>query len=56
MKTEGKCKALIVSGCLSERYQKEFLEALPEVDGIIGISAWDRITECVSSALSGNKP
>lgn len=56
LKTEGKLKALIVAGCLSERYKDEFLSTLPEVDGIVGISAWDRIAEVVESALKGERP
>ena len=55
LKEEGTLKALIVAGCLSERYQEEFLEELPEVDGILGISSWDRITEVVENALAGRR-
>lgn len=36
MKTEGKCKKLVVAGCLSERYRDEVLKELPEVDACIG--------------------
>ena len=55
LKEEASLKALIVAGCLSERYQDEFLEELPEVDGILGISSWDRITEVVENALAGRR-
>ncbi len=55
-KKEGKLQALIVTGCLSERYQEEFLTELPEVDGILGISSWDRIVTTVEEALKGTKP
>lgn len=56
MKEEGNCKALIVTGCLSERYQQEIKEQLPEVDGCLGISAWDRIVMVVEEALQHKKP
>lgn len=49
-------KALIVTGCLSERYQSAFFDELPEVDGILGIGSFDRIAEVVSQALRGEKP
>ncbi len=55
LKTEGKLRALIVTGCLAERYQDEFLKELPEVDGILGISSWDRLPEVVEAALSGKR-
>ena len=38
MKTEGKCRKLIVAGCLSERYRDEILSEFPEVDAYIGTS------------------
>ena len=55
LKTEGRLKALVVAGCLSERYQDEFLDELPEVDGILGISSWDHIHEVVQNALLGKR-
>ena len=55
LKEEGKLRALIVAGCLSERYQAEFLNELPEVDGILGISSWDRILDVVNDALEGRR-
>ncbi|MBE7064790.1 MAG: 30S ribosomal protein S12 methylthiotransferase RimO [Ruminococcaceae bacterium] len=48
-KITGKCKKIIVTGCLSERYAKEIEEALPEVDDIIGVGGYDRICEAVLS-------
>lgn len=35
-KTEGKCKGLIVAGCLGQRYEAEFFDEIPEVDAILG--------------------
>lgn len=55
-KESGSLEALIVTGCLSERYKKEVLEELPEVDGIVGISAWQTIVNVVEAALAKSKP
>ena len=51
LKKNGKLKLLAVTGCLSERYRESFFEELPEVDCMIGISAWDRIAEVITEAL-----
>lgn len=56
LKESASLKSLIVTGCLSERYSRDFYEALPEVDGILGISAWDSIVSVVKKALKGEKP
>lgn len=50
-KESGNCKALIVTGCLSQRYQDELLEELPEVDAILGTNSYDSICEAVNSVL-----
>ena len=52
----GVCKALIVTGCLAERYQQEMMQELPEVDGVLGIASWHNIMEVVEAALKKNKP
>ena len=54
-KTEGKLKALIAAGCLTERFQEEILEELPELDGVLGTASWDRITDVVREALEKGK-
>lgn len=50
-KTEGKCQALIVTGCLSQRYQDEIKTEIPEVDAILGTNSYDAIVEAVKEAL-----
>lgn len=54
-KTTGKCRSLLVAGCLSERYRQELLDEMPEVDAIIGTGAWHRITEALDAALEGQR-
>ena len=55
-KTEGQCKALIATGCLSERYQEEILKELPELDGVVGTASWDHIVSVVEEALEKHEP
>ena len=52
-KKTGKCKVLIASGCLAERYQDTILEEMPEIDGVIGTTAYDDIAVVVKKALGG---
>ena len=52
-KTAGTLKALIVTGCLAERYRDEILKEIPEVDGIVGTSSYDTIADVIKSVLDG---
>ena len=54
-KISGKCRGIIVAGCLGQRYKQELLDELPEVDAIIGTGAWDRIMEAVKAVLAGER-
>lgn len=54
-KQTGRCRGLIVTGCLGQRYQQELLDELPEVDVILGTAAWGRIQEAVRLALEGRR-
>lgn len=49
----GKVKALIVTGCLAERYRQEIMDEIPEVDEVLGTTAYDRILDAVDEALAG---
>lgn len=51
LKQEGKLKALIVTGCLAQRYAEEIQEEIPEVDAIVGINSFHRICEVVEEVL-----
>lgn len=51
-----KCKALIVTGCLAQRYKDEIYEEIPEVDAVLGTSSYDAIADAVEQALAGEKP
>ena len=55
-KETGRCRALVVAGCLAQRYFEEMSEEIPEVDAVVGTAAYDRIVEAVTEALEGKKP
>lgn len=52
---KGKCRSVIIAGCLGQRYGQELLDDLPEADGIIGTGSWNRIMEVVNETLAGNR-
>lgn len=55
LKREGKIKAIVVTGCLAERYQNEITKQLYEVDAAVGIGANGQISDIVLDALNGRK-
>lgn len=54
-KKQGKCKVLIAAGCLAERYKGEILSEMPELDGVVGTTAYDSIVEVVAQTLQGQQ-
>ena len=54
-KQTGKLKALVVTGCMAQRYGKEFKEALPGVDAVCGTGSYHEIVEAVEEALKGER-
>ena len=52
-KEHGNCKALIVTGCLAQRYKEEITQEIPEVDAVLGTNSQKSILEAVSKALEG---
>ena len=55
LKKEGKIKAIIVTGCLAQRYNSEIMKELSEVDAVIGIGKNADIAKVVQNALDGEK-
>ena len=51
----GSCKALIVAGCLAQRYKQEIVDEIPEVDAVLGTTTYDAIVETVEKVLEGQK-
>ena len=52
MKEEGQCKALIVTGCLAQRYKEEILQEIPEVDAVLGTTSYEEIANVIEGVLS----
>ena len=52
-KKRGTVKALIVTGCLAQRYREEIIDEIPEVDEVLGTTAYDKILDAVDAALRG---
>mgnify|MGYP005805161963 FL=1 len=52
-KKQGRIKALIVTGCLAQRYRQEIIDEIPEVDEVLGTTAYDKILDAVDAALAG---
>lgn len=53
LKSEGRIKAVIVTGCLAERYKAEIRSDLPEVDAVLGIGANELLGEVIKKVISG---
>ena len=51
MKENGRCKALIATGCLAQRYQDELKKEIPEVDAIVGTTAYDSIADVIRGVI-----
>ena len=54
-KEDGSCKALVVTGCLAERYRDDITEEIPEVDVCVGLGSNGKIAEIVKKAIEGEK-
>ncbi len=51
----GSCKALLVTGCMAQQYKEEILEELPEVDEVLGTTAYEKIVPAIARALGGER-
>ena len=47
-KSNGSCKALIVTGCMAQRYKEQILSEMPEVDAVIGTNEYDKIADVIA--------
>ena len=55
LKTEGKCRVLVVCGCMAERYKEEVLREIPEVDAILGTNSCGAVSSAIERVLAGEK-
>lgn len=54
LKAEGKIGKILVTGCLSQRYQDEIIKEMPEVDGVLGTGSYTEIVPAIEALLEGN--
>ena len=53
-KKTGSCHALVVTGCMAQRYQKEIIQEVPEVDVVLGTTSYGDIVKALEEAVAGN--
>ena len=53
LKENRSLKGIVVTGCMAQRYGKDVLEQLSEVDAVLGVGSWDKIVEAVDAVLAG---
>ncbi len=53
IKNCGQCRAVIVSGCLAQRYKQEVLDRFPDVDAVLGLDNLDQLAEVVNHIMTG---
>ena len=53
LKKDGAVGKILVTGCLSQRYQQEILDEMPEVDGVLGTGSYHKIVEAIDALLDG---
>ena len=56
VKKAGGLKKILVTGCLSQRYEKDILESLPEVDGMLGTGSFGQICAAVEDVMHDGRP
>lgn len=54
-KKKGSLKALIITGCMAERYKEEVLQEIPEIDAVVGTASYDKIEEVLNRVLEGER-
>ncbi|MBE6672677.1 MAG: 30S ribosomal protein S12 methylthiotransferase RimO [Ruminococcaceae bacterium] len=48
-------RGIVVTGCMAQRYGRDVLEQLSEVDAVLGVGSWDKIVEAVDAVLAGKE-
>lgn len=54
-KKTGQCKVLVVTGCLAQRYEKDLLAQLPEIDLLMGVNQYDLLADAIFEAAEGKR-
>ncbi|MBE5769117.1 MAG: 30S ribosomal protein S12 methylthiotransferase RimO [Clostridiales bacterium] len=50
-KEEGRCRLLVVTGCLAQRYEKDLLQEIPEIDLLLGVNQYEKLPEMAADVL-----
>ena len=56
MKTEGRCRRVLVTGCLAQRYGRELMAEIPEIDGLLGVEKYAGFPRFFEDTLAGKRP
>ena len=54
-KESGRCRLLVVTGCLAQRYEKDLLKELPEIDLLLGVNQYEKLPALILQALGGKR-
>ena len=54
-KKTGRCKVLVVTGCLAQRYEQSLLEEIPEIDLLMGVNQYEQLADAIGKALQGKR-
>ena len=54
-KKTGRCRVLVVTGCLAQRYENELMKEIPEIDLLLGVNQYARLGEMIQKALKGKR-
>lgn len=54
-KKTGRCKMLVVTGCLAQRYEQSLLEEIPEIDLLMGVNQYEQLADAIDKALQGKR-
>lgn len=54
-KKTGRCRLLVVTGCLAQRYEKELMQEIPEIDLLMGVNQYGQLADAIGKALGGQR-
>ena len=54
-KKTGRCRLLVVTGCMAQRYESALLEEIPEIDILMGVNQYQQLADAIDKALQGEK-
>ena len=55
-KETGRCRLLVVTGCLAQRYEESLLQEIPEIDILLGVNQYSSLPDAIDQALTGQRP